>query len=281
MYFGSEAMRVGVLLFGNGHLVTLPDGSTSITPAKNIQPLTADFATVRSKIAELKWQRGFTNMAQAFTLADTMLSQGGRSSAQSAVLMLSDGKYSFKYQTQEKARELKDKKVQIYMTPVSEFEGTELETLKQWASQPWETNFERIPGLAALKYNADLFVEKIITKFCPDSMSPSMMKAVENQKQYILIHENGWPTDACGVWFYVGKVNNKDDCASASRARGDLGFAFGKSYAAGRCYSEKISISQALWNTWQTNRSDIPCPNGDWADNPFYDTYALNPATVA
>eukprot|EP00418_Pyrodinium_bahamense_P089268 CAMPEP_0179043630 /NCGR_PEP_ID=MMETSP0796-20121207/17263_1 /TAXON_ID=73915 /ORGANISM="Pyrodinium bahamense, Strain pbaha01" /LENGTH=47 /DNA_ID= /DNA_START= /DNA_END= /DNA_ORIENTATION= len=47
-------------------------------------------------------------MAQALTAADTLLTQGGREDAQSAILVLSDGKYSMKYQTAEKAQELKD-----------------------------------------------------------------------------------------------------------------------------------------------------------------------------
>merc|ERR1719189_3374851 len=49
-----------------------------------------------------------------------MLGQGGRPEAQSAVMVISDGKYSFKYQTAEKAQELKDKNVQIYMAPITD-----------------------------------------------------------------------------------------------------------------------------------------------------------------
>merc|ERR550532_1089391 len=109
-YLGSSTMRVGVILFGNGHL--LPDGSTQA--ATNVIGLTSDIDAVRAAIAGTKWQRGFTNMAQAFALADTML-QNGRADAQSAVLVLSDAKYSFEYETNEKVKELKDKNVQFFM----------------------------------------------------------------------------------------------------------------------------------------------------------------------
>merc|ERR1711879_971942 len=108
---------------------------------------------------------GFTNMAQAFSMADKMLGQGGRPEAQSAVMVISDGKYSFKYQTAEKAQELKDKNVQIYMAPITDTRDKGLIMLKKWASQPWRTNYERIPGLAALNGNYDIFVQKIIASF--------------------------------------------------------------------------------------------------------------------
>merc|ERR550534_149213 len=152
-------MKIGVALFGNGHLIPLPGGGTSITAAINLQPLSFDLTVVREKITKTTWQRGFTNMAQAFATADTMLGQGGRPEAQSAVMVISDGKFSFKYQSAEKAKELKDKNVQIYMAPITESKDKTLLELKKWASKPSRTNFERIPGLAALKYNNALFVQ--------------------------------------------------------------------------------------------------------------------------
>ena len=48
------------------------------------------------------------NMVQGFITPDGMLSQGCSESLQSAALVILDGKYSFKYQTAGKARELKD-----------------------------------------------------------------------------------------------------------------------------------------------------------------------------
>merc|ERR1719456_801469 len=112
-------------------------------------------------------------------------------------MVLSDGKYSMKYQTAEKAQELKDKNVQLFFAPVTAVEGKELEVLKDWASQPWETNYVRIPGLQALKHNADIFAEKLVASFCPDSMSPTLLRQMEAMKQYMLIHEDGFPSNSC------------------------------------------------------------------------------------
>jgi len=277
MYFGEPAMKVGVVLFGNGKLIEGPDGSSTIEPALMIQGLSDNLALVREKILGMEFQKGFTNMAQAFTAADKMLSLGGRSEAQSAVLVISDGKYSMKYQTAEKSAELKDKNIQIFMAPVTDVEGKELMDLKDWASQPWETNYERIPGFAALKFNADIFAEKLVAKFCPDSMSPTLLRQQEALKEYMLIHEDGFPSNDCGSWYWIGKVGSKDDCAAAAREKNQEAFSFGKSYADGNCYSEAIEVTTDQWQVWSNNRTSVPCPHGTWLGNPYYDVFAIEP----
>jgi Mg-chelatase subunit ChlD len=83
-YFGAEAMRVGVILFGQGSVQE--DGT--ITPAEMVSELTDDIPSLKEKIEALKWQKGITNMAQAFTLADRMLREKGRGEAQSAVMVV-------------------------------------------------------------------------------------------------------------------------------------------------------------------------------------------------
>jgi len=281
-YYGRKAMKLGVALFGNGHLITAPDGSTTVQPATNVQGLTSDFDEIRTKIASLTWQRGFTNMAQGFTLADTMLSQGGRPAAQSAVLVISDGKYSFKFQTAEKAQELKDKNVQIFMAPITEFKGEELKDLKSWASSPWETNYERIPGLAPLKFNSEIFVQKLIAKFCPDSFSPSMRQAEENQKQYMMVHEGGWPDETCGKR-QLSRASglDADGCAAEARKLSKLAFGWGSSSSTrGMCFIIDFAVDEAVWDKAKADRSDVKCPSGNWEDSGLFDTYLINPRTV-
>jgi len=244
---------------------------------------------VGTKIAETKWQRGFTNMAQAFTTADTILSQGGRPEAQSAVMVISDGKFSFKYQTAEKAQELKDKNIQIYMAPITEGRDKTVLELKKWASQPWRTNFERIPGLAALKSNTGIFVQKLIVKFCPDSMSPSLRAAKDHMRQYILIHEEGWACDACGKWVEMEPTKSKDECARQARDHKFPGFAYGKEFAFGSCFGEAILVTQEYFNKYQYDPSDPApacgnqnqCPQDcEWLENPYFNSYIINPSSM-
>jgi len=279
-YFGLEAVKLGANLFGNGHLVTQADGTTTISAAKKVQDLTFTFAEVRTKLQAETWARGFTNMAQALALADTMLSEGGREAAQSAVLVISDGKYSMKYQTQEKVRELKDKNIQIFMAVVGPLDRDAKKVLRGWASKPASTNFLHVEGLAELEHNTELFVQKFVVKFCPDALSKTALEQEDGSKQYMMIHENGLPSNACGAWTFEGVVSNHDECATLARARTRMAFGFGREYARGRCYSEAIVIDKAWWNQYYINRANPPCPNGAWEFNPFYDTYAIDPDSI-
>jgi hypothetical protein len=279
-YYGIEDMKIGVVYFGNGQLEAQPDGTTNIAEALYVQGLTGDLALVESKIREMSWLRGFTNMAQGFHMADVMLGQTGRSDSQSAVMVISDGKFSMEFQTAEKARELKDKNVQIYLVAITEVKGADLKTYRQFASRPVETNFVRIPGLEALKYNADLFTGRILAKFCPASFSPSSTRQMEEEREYMLIHEQGYPSDSCGAWMWHGKGYNLDSCMEMALGLNELAFAFGKGkYMEGGCYTEAIEVTEEFWNTNLESKVNPPCPNGVWEKNPYFDTYIIKPSS--
>merc|ERR1719506_3383301 len=66
-FWGADAVKVGIVLFGNG--VIMPDGK-SVSPAILAQPLAFDMAAVKTKTGELPFKKGFTNMAQAFASAE-------------------------------------------------------------------------------------------------------------------------------------------------------------------------------------------------------------------
>jgi hypothetical protein len=275
MYYGKEMMKVGVVQFGNGQLETQPDGTTTAASAIYVQGLTSDISMVRTKIEELQWQRGFTNMAQAFQTADIMLGQTGRAEAQSAVMVITDGKYSMAFQTAEKARELKDKNIMIYMAVITEGKGKELESLKAWASQPWETNYERIPGLNALEYNSDMFAQKIIAKFCPKSLSPSRQLQIEEDMKCVKIRDGGMPDSHCAA----GRVHPMGAdtpavCANMAREEGALAFMLGKGDQAGTCAIVSMQMTDALFDQFQANRRNPGCPGGAFEPNPFWDVYA-------
>jgi len=83
-YFGTEAVKVGVILFGNGRL----QKSGTVAPAKSVltSMWSTDMAVVKGAIMSLKWQKGFTNLAQVFVLARKMFSKTQRSDAQNALM---------------------------------------------------------------------------------------------------------------------------------------------------------------------------------------------------
>merc|ERR1719198_1274360 len=130
-------------------------------------------------------------MAQAFTEAESVLLHGSRRMAQSAVLTLTDGKPSFKFMTHEKVMQLKDKHIKLFFAPVTDFEGDELSLMKEWASKPWETHLVHVPGVEALKADEEVFAQKMLVQFCPESVSLSAMHFEEVEVGYMLIRENG------------------------------------------------------------------------------------------
>merc|ERR1719265_94717 len=114
-------MKVGIVQFGNGEI--FEDGT--ISAAVKVLPLTSDMAEVENQISQLPYLKGFTNMAQAFSIAETMYTEAGRADALSAVLTITDGKPSFQYQTQQKVDELEQKGIQRYFITITEEEGDE------------------------------------------------------------------------------------------------------------------------------------------------------------
>merc|ERR1719198_2576621 len=93
----------------------------------------------------------------------------------------------------------------IYLVAITEVQGEALSDFRRFASRPIATNFIRIPGLQALKYNADLFTGRIIAKFCPEAFSPSQAMQKATELEYMLVHEQGYPSDSCGTWSWHGR----------------------------------------------------------------------------
>merc|ERR1719450_751623 len=270
-YFGYEDMKIGIVQFGNGEI--MPDGSVS--KALSILPLTSDMAKVKSALEGLEYKKGFTNMAQAFTEAENILPLGSRRKAQSAVLTLTDGKPSFKFMTHEKVMQLKDKHIKLFFAPVTDFEGDELELMKEWASQPWETHLVHVPGIEALQADTEVFAQRMLVQFCPEAMSPSAMMFEEVEIGYMLVRENGH----CGTRgaLLSKDVSGVEDCAALAAGAGVTAFSLGVRYARGRCFAEGLNVNTQVKHDMLGNRENPPCPGGEWEEDSLYDFYILIP----
>jgi len=271
MYFGYEDMKIGVVQFGNGEI----KDDSSISDALLIQPLTSDMDKVKKAVEGMTYQKGFTNMAQAFGTAEKMFLLGGRRKAMSAVLTITDGKPSFLFQTYEKVMQLKDKHTKLFFAPVTQFAGTELKLMKKWASKPWETNLVHVQGLAVLKADSALFQQKMVVKFCPEAMSPSAEMAEEIEVGYMLIRENG----------HCGKrgaqlsttVEGAADCAALAQGAEVKAFSLGIRFARGRCYAEDLAVTDDMIASFKKDRKNPACPGGKWEADELYDFYILMP----
>ncbi len=145
---------MGIMQFGNG--VFMPDGKT-VSPAIDAQKLTGKKNELEAAINGLEFKKGFTNMAQGFSMAEDMFIKGARKSAQQAVMLITDGKPSFKFMTNEMVELLDDKRIMRYFIVVNN-QGPNSDVMKQmkvWASQPWETNLIHIQGWAMLASTDD------------------------------------------------------------------------------------------------------------------------------
>merc|ERR550514_453080 len=133
--------------------------------------------------------------------------------------------------------------------------------------------------------NPSLFVNKLIAKFCSDSISPSALTLTEDSRGYMMVRESGIPSDRCAQWYMVGKVGSIDDCAAAARNAGVRAFQYGKgTYSAGDCKTLDMHFTPEMWTQWQLNRTSPACPNHmglpeEFHANPYYDVYALKPTT--
>merc|ERR1719362_200642 len=276
-YYGQEAMKVGVVGYGNGEVS--PAGL--ISPALAVHGMTFETNKLQESIAKMEWLRGFTNMAQALIKADELLGRGSRKEAHSGILLITDGRSSLEWQTTQKADALKAKNIMIYAAVISSSETDEYMTqMKKWVSSPWDSNLVRIPSHAALQADPEVFVQEALAKFCPYSMSPTQNMQDEGVKQYILIKRGAYPSDDCGEWIWRGYVQDINECVTLARQAGYYGFAWGKERRENACYSEAIPVDQAIWDEWIQNREDPPCPKGAWVETPFYDSYIMNPASM-
>jgi len=269
-YFGNQAMKVGVIEFGNG--IIMPDGVT-VSPAMNVQPLTDSMSTVKSAIEGMVQKKGFTNMAQAFALAESMYTATGRKGAQSAILVITDGKPSFEFQTNELVEQLDDKGVSRFFVVIGESEA-DVNLMKKWASAPWETNLLHVPGLAVVQADEGIWAQKALTLFCPDAMSPSLLAVKESSGGFMHVKDGGY----CGGRgaLLSTEVQDAEGCAFLAQGAGAQSFLLGIWFRRGYCYVGEMTVDTAQYATWTSARSNPECPDG-WTNSMIFDFYAMEP----
>jgi len=271
-YYGYKDMQIGIVQFGNGRI--LDDGT--IADAKDVLPLSSDMKKVKKAVDGLVHLKGFTNMAQAFGVAEKLLLLGGRKAAQSAVMTITDGKPSFIFQTNEKVLQLKDKHTKLFFVPITEFKGNELKLMKKWASTPWPTNLVHVPGLDALASAPKSFAQRCLVMFCPEAISLSSRKTKEVRRGYMLVRQKG----LCGKAAKLLKRRRASaaECAALTQRNKLTSFGLGTSrWVRGRCYGMKLKVKPEMIDAFNKNRRKPTCPGGKWRRSRFYDFYVVLP----
>jgi hypothetical protein len=280
-YWGDYAVKIGIVAFGNG--IIMSDGKT-VSPAITAKPLSFTMDEVQSAVAGLPFKKGFTNMAQAFSAAETAFMLGSRRAASSAVMVITDGKPSFNFMTNEMVEQLDDKGITRYFLLVNQedLQSNSNAMMLSWASQPWETNVVHVPGgLELLDSDPELWVEKVLVKFCPMAYSPADMMWEEISYGYAHVMDGGY----CGTMSYANLLatdtQSAETCAALVSGAGGQSFILGVSWARGKCYmgSEDVVVTMAQFTTWQENRITPQCPDGTTkSSSTLYDFYAMEPA---
>jgi len=273
-YYGIDDMRIGIIQFGNGEV----EANGIVSPAIMVKSLTGDIAALKTAAKAMTHKNGFTNMAQAFSLAEELLQREGRSEAQFAVMTISDGVPSFKFNTKEKAKELEDRGIMKFMVSVSTPKSVAWKLMKEMASKPWETNVVRVPGWDALQDGGGPFVQECVVKFCPASMSPSLVLADARQGGYMLVRERGY----CGG---LGKtlgyhIRDPQACYELAAEAHTQAFSMGRKYRQGRCSVETLSFSCDVYKEWRADLENPSCDSswsGGFHRSRYYDWYAIQP----
>jgi len=283
-YYGDRTVKLGVVLFGNG--IIMPDGKT-VSPAINAQKLTFDMDAVKSTVAGLPFKKGFTNMAQAFAMAEDMFVKGSRTNAQQSVMLVTDGKPSFSFMTNEMVEQLDDKNIMRYFVIVTEtpMDDDSMKNMKAWASQPWETNIVHVGGgLVLLNADAELWAMKAITKFCPLAHSPMSEEYESEVYGFQHVKDGAY----CGE-FNKGNtlsksVDGAEQCAALAQGAGATGFLLGMSFRRGYCVKMDMEFEPAQYTEWSTtaSKSSPACPDAaGWTASMLFDYYALEPVAAA
>jgi len=276
-YYGESTVKIGIVLFGNG--VIMPDGKT-VSPAISAQPLSTDLPAILASVKDLPFKKGFTNMAQAFSMCEDMFIKGSRKGSQSAVMVVTDGKPSFSFMTNEMVQQLDDKGIMRYFVVISGDSGDSdmMNQLKNWASQPWETNLIHIQGLELLESDYELFAMKALTKFCPMAYSPQLGAYEAEVYGYQHVKDAGY-CGAQGQQISWDKKNGADECAALATGAECSTFIMGTSFLRGQCWCGTITVTKADYDGWMTKegKTNPACTaEGGWFSSMLFDFYAMN-----
>lgn len=271
--YGQHAVKIGVVQFGNGQILKDKSGESTVSAAKMISGISSDKKKVISKIEATQWEKGFTNLAQVFATAEAM-QMNGRKKAYTQIVIISDGKPSFKFSTKNEAQKLKDKGVNIFFININAAPNPKDETYlkNEIVSQPWKINYLLIPGLTKLKREMDRWVGEALVQTCPKALSPSQVKAQAEANGFKLIKEGMWCGETKGakpeedpLHEFMGIMPTVAQCMETVSAMEGKFFTYGtetgkKPNNQGHCYLEaatSLSECEGKWVKGPTNFYEV------------------------
>lgn len=253
--YGRGAVKLGLVVFGNGKLQSDPKDdartagaaslggpSTAVSPAikvemdENHAQLTHQNKLWQAALVKQTWQRGLTNMAQAFSAAQSIFEDGvdaRPSSAQQTIVVISDGKPSFVYDTGLSAKSARFKGIRIFIASTSPEDNNRKALLKAWVSKPKNGNFMWIGKDKNLDKSIKQKARKLMIASCPEATSPSKVHREEETDQWKMVFQKGYciskegiakPDQAMSNIFHYERCKIAPNCAPAPGGEKPEGF---------------------------------------------------------
>jgi hypothetical protein len=230
-YFTWPAVRVGVVLFGNGRLMKQKVNGEEKTMVKPAMLLTktgpvANMKKVGELIKAAKWQKGFSNMAQGIIAGCKMVQRRGRWWSTRKVVVISDGQPTFAFAASEAAQECKDRNVVIDFIVVNanfDKDNAAWDDFKKLPSFPWHAHTHVVEGLAQLQMKPIMMANRMLPRICPRARSVSRVIDFSASKGYALVHRG---RDCANWWYPLGKFRRVQDCAAEAASQGFKSFVF-------------------------------------------------------
>lgn len=181
--YGNNASRIAVIQFGNGHL----DDRRVVSPAILALPFSSDTTKINSTINGLQWQKGFTNMAQALIKTQEIIATSSRRSAETLVVLITDGKPSFQRQTEEAVNKVRQSS-RLLVVHIKAFPSQlEKKLMRHYASKPRAQNYVKVAGKKGLKTNGAKWIQKVLVQSCAQTESPSQQQALQSSRGFKLM----------------------------------------------------------------------------------------------
>jgi len=188
--YGSGAMRVSLVHFGNGELNYDKETNSNIVSSAVTAAMFEDPKDLDEKLDAIPWSKGFTNLAQGFLKAENHLRQSPRQHAIPAVLVVTDGGVNFKYETNTANEKLK-KVARVTIVDIKQDPSTEHQLyMESMATMPASSNYIHINGKKALNNNMPAAVDEVLVEFCPRAQSPSEMDKEAEWAGWEKLYEN-------------------------------------------------------------------------------------------
>jgi Mg-chelatase subunit ChlD len=222
--YGNKAVRVGVVQFGNGHLkVGWQDKPDTVTPAKLIQSFSSNFAGVKTKISQMVFQKGFTNMAQAFIKAKDLLSKKGDEGAAGTVLMITDGFPSFEVETEQAAQRLRASANLVIAHVKRSPKPYDVQLMQKYAR--YSGNYLHIPGKQKLKEDMQTYAGQAVVRMCPVAESISEKFSKDQRRGFQKKLQGFWCYNPMPVQWFSGHEGyggadfmSKEKCAAKAES---------------------------------------------------------------